>query len=372
MPSAFWQWPDAPEPAVLVSRGAAVLIAIAAALGIGRLVAAIRHGERPAIVVSTILVCQLAMVALLPGEAWYYYLDPMLPLVALAAGALVGETAAARPRPVRHGARGERDRRRALARRAERAVARRERTPRLPGARSERAHARRPRRSRRRRAGPPAVARYQARGRDGARGRARRLRDALARHAWSGLRRRDRRQRILARPRRRPRAPTPSAPSRHAALWYRDDPTAPTVATPGFELVDLGPLRLVRYAPAIAYDRCRDGEWSRRRPGTRRACAAALRRRHHRAFAGPSRADRVRAPPGKRCDARRRGGHDRDGRVAGRRGNAQSRGSDEHALHRRGDSPAPFIVEIERPSGTAGDLDLYERPDPACRRKIAP
>ena len=35
-------------------------------------------------------------------------------------------------------------------------------------------------------------------------------------------------------------------------------------------------------------------------------------------------------------------------------------------------SPAPFIDRDRAPSGTAGDLDLYERPDPACRRKIAP
>jgi hypothetical protein len=93
VPSAFWQWPDAPEPAALVSRGAAVLIAVAAALGIGRLVAAIRHGERPAIVVLTILVCHLALVALLPGETWY------LPRSDAAARALAAERWSARRQP---------------------------------------------------------------------------------------------------------------------------------------------------------------------------------------------------------------------------------------------------------------------------------
>jgi SAM-dependent methyltransferase len=334
VPSAFWQWPDASEPAVLVSRGAAVLIAIAAALGIGRLVAAIRHGERPAIVVSTILVCQLAMVALLPGETWYYYLDPMLPLVALAAGALVGETAAARPRPV-------------LTVLAASVIV----AALWLGGQSGRwlaasAHH-----------GYLAVD-PSALTLDGHGGR-----DAAAPGRLLSLGAKRAVATVLA-----------DEPADFATRWRAthgpafDDVTGDNgfwlarvssgasipvgAVAPRGALVPRRPgradardagvrARRPRAAPPRALragDRLRSlprGEWSRRRPGARGACAAALRRRHHRAFAGPSRADRVRAPPGKRCDARRRGGHDRDGRVAGRLGNAQSRGRDEHALHRR-------------------------------------
>jgi hypothetical protein len=34
--------------------------------------------------------------------------------------------------------------------------------------------------------------------------------------------------------------------------------------------------------------------------------------------------------------------------------------------------PAPVTIEVTVPAGVASDLDLYERPDPACTGKIAP
>jgi hypothetical protein len=40
---------------------------------------------------------------------------------------------------------------------------------------------------------------------------------------------------------------------------------------------------------------------------------------------------------------------------------------------RRGAQPATFALEIAQPAGTPSDLDLYERPDPDCTAiKIAP
>ena len=37
----------------------------------------------------------------------------------------------------------------------------------------------------------------------------------------------------------------------------------------------------------------------------------------------------------------------------------------------RGERPVPFTIEVAT-AGSTSDLDLYERPDPACAAKIAP
>jgi hypothetical protein len=127
----------------------------------------------------------------------------------------------------------------------------------------------------------------------------------------------------------------------------------------------------VRYAPAIAYDRCR----ARMVPSPSR-CAWCSPRRH-----GDGTIARSPDLPARiECELRPGSGATRvvaavtTGTVAlqDAAGTRSPAGATSTLCIAASDPPAPFVVEIARPSGAAGDLDLYERPDPACRRKIAP
>jgi hypothetical protein len=71
IPAAFWQWPDAPEPGALAARIAALVMAGVVLLGVGRLLT-VRERRWPETVLLTVAACQVGMVVLLPGDAWYY------------------------------------------------------------------------------------------------------------------------------------------------------------------------------------------------------------------------------------------------------------------------------------------------------------
>lgn len=368
---AFWQWADAPHRWELLAWIATTVVAIAALVGMGRLAVAAARRDAAAIAVIVPLVCQLGMVAVLPGDAWYYYLDATVPLVALAAGACWWSTGPVR-RPI-------------LADGALVAVLV---SALVLGAALVRwiataaahgylvVH-------------PAALALDGAGGRDAsAPGRLptvatkRAVADALAADPadfatlWSTthgpafddvtgdngfwLR----------------RAATEAGgggpATRHAALWYRDDPTAPTTGTEDVTLETYGPIVLARYQPRIAYHTCRDDEGPvavpmRVVPDPRRYGDGTLAR----ATGLPSRITCTLAAGSSATTVV----------AAVTSGSVVLRDAEDHAgtvgatstlCLRASADPAPFTLEITVPAGVASDLDLYERPDPECAAKIAP
>ncbi len=353
-----------------------------ALVGIARLVPPAVRGVAPARVLLIAGAAQLGMVAVLPGEAWYYYLDALLPWWALAAGAAFtsyavgGEEATAPPseraRPRDLGA--------ALVIVAALFLG-------VAGAAWLRAIARH---------GylvldPAPLTLDHGGGRDAATpgrlvtaGSKRAIAAAVATepapfavrwlathgpafddatgdngfwllHAGAS-------------------AAEPPPAVTHAALWYRDDPGAPAVATPGFELVTSGPLLVVRYRATIRYDLCRDGGGRltvpmRVVPHPRRygdgtpARPAALPGRIECAVDAGAGATRVVAAVGAGTVT-----------LHGENGATGASGRESTlCVPRHADRPAPFAVTIALPAGARSDLDLYERPDPACgAEKIAP
>ncbi len=369
VPPAFWQWPDAPEPWPLATRTAAVVIAGAVVLGIVRSMVAALRGDRAATVLVTVIACQLGMVVLLPGEAWYYYLDALLPLSALAAGACVATAPGAAHR--------------LAAAAATTLVA----AALVSGVASARwlanvaTH------------GyvalqPAALTLDGTAGRDASiagrlltLGVKREVATLLgaepatmaARWAsvhgpafddltgdngfWLGG------------------ASVPSsasAPPRHAVVWYRDDPSAPSGAAPGFDLVDVGPLRIARYQPTIDYGTCRDD--ADRPIVVPIRVVPAPRRYGDGTIARPST-----LPTRVTCDLAAGQGGTRvvaavtHGTVVLRGGDGTtSRAAPITTLCvRRGEQPTPITITTD--GATASDLDLWERPDAACDPgKIAP
>lgn len=371
VPSAFWQWPDTPDAGRLVTRVAAAVVSVAILAGLGRLATA-RHRDRLGTVVLAVTLCQLGMVVLLPGDAWYYYLDALLPVAALAAGALVAPRGDAPARVsgaivavvvaaglllALHSARW-------LAATAHHGYLTLQ---------------------------PAALALDGAGGRDAAvAGRLLAVgvkRDVAAilateRAPFPAL------WRSVHGPafddvtgdngfwlaRASATAPTAAvAPARHAAVWYRDDPAVPTVAVPGVELVDVGPLRIARYVPAIAYEACRtaDGPITvplRVVPAPRHYGDGTIARTP----VLPSRLDCAVTPGtgGTRVVAAVSAG---TVVLRDAAGTTSPAGPTTSLCLRRGGVPAPFAITITVPPGTPSDLDLYERPDPDCTAgKIAP
>jgi len=377
VPSAFWQWSDAPDAWGGVARGAATVVAATSVAGLARLAVAAVRGRRAAAVVGLALLVQLAMVALLPGEAWYYYLDAALPLWALAAGALFASSSGAGRWPVagamvvavatlvlgahladwiaqgaRHGyvalnpaalsldGAGGRD-----APTAGRLVTAGVKRALAAALADEPA----PLATRWRAMHGPAF--DDATGDNGF---------WLAQHASvsSGS---------SGSP-----AATPPSSRRHAVLWYREDPTAPTAPTDDIALVAVGPLLVARYHPAIDYAGCRDEHGpvalpARIVPSPRRYGDGTIVR----PTTLPARVDCTLAPGsgGTRIVAAVSAGtvtlH-----AAGATGASAATST---LCVRRGGAPTPFTIETALPAGAASDLDLYERPDPECGAgKIAP
>ncbi len=374
VPTAFWQWPDTPEPWPAVTRAAAATIALAVAVGVVRLARDAFRAHVPAAVLLAVIVCQLTMVALLPGEAWYYYLDALLPAWALAAGALVavqpregGESggvllgAVAVTLLVAAAWLGLQGGRWIAAAARHGYVALDPASLTLDG-----------------RGGRDAAApgRLLSAGvkRDVARELAREPADFATRWltthgpAFDDVTG-DNGFWLL-------RASAPEAVAtrgaRHTTVWYRDDPSAPAAATPGVELADVGPLRLARFVPAIDYASCRvgttpivvpvrvlpaprrygDGTTLRARPLPRRIdCALAPGRGGVRVVAGVTSGTVVVSD------------------ATGARGAA---GPTSTLCLARGDLPASFALDVAAPADTAADLDLYEVPDAGCAGKIAP
>jgi hypothetical protein len=77
------------RPAALLGLAAAAALTVLAAGGLARLAVRAVRGERAARAIVLMLAIPAAIVIGLRGEVWYYYLDGLLPLWALAAGALV-------------------------------------------------------------------------------------------------------------------------------------------------------------------------------------------------------------------------------------------------------------------------------------------
>jgi hypothetical protein len=368
---AFWQWPDAPNPWVLLVWIATGVLAIAALAGMGRLTVGAARRDATAIAVMVPLVFQVGMVAALPGDAWYYYLDATVPLVALAAGACWWRTSPAR-RPI-------------LADGALVAVVV---SSLVLGAALVRwiataaaqgylvVH-------------PAALALDGAGGRDAsAPGRLptvatkRAVADALAADpADFATRWRTTHGSAFDDVtgdngfwlRRTATAPhTSAAATRHASVWYRDDPNAPATATDGFTLETHGPIVLARYEPRIAYHTCRDEQDPvalpiRVVPDPRRygdgtlVRATGLPRRITCTLAAASGATTVVAAITSGSVVLR----DAEGRAG-------TAGAVSTLCLRGSADPAPVTIEVTVPAGVASDLDLYERPDPACTGKIAP
>ncbi len=93
VPAAFAHWADhAPQGDLLVQVAALIASALAWA-GVVRLSGSALGGDRPARVLVMVIGLVVAMVVMTPGESWYYYLDSLLPLWALAVGALVATSA---------------------------------------------------------------------------------------------------------------------------------------------------------------------------------------------------------------------------------------------------------------------------------------
>ena len=361
VPPAFWQWADAAPSWAAVWRLAGATSAALAIVGATRLVGDAVRGRSVARDLLVVLVCQLGVVAALPGEVWYYYLDATLPLWALAAGALfagaggrpLGAAAACAvvlaalvaasasalwlravgahgylvldPAPLTLDGTGGRD---AAApgklvtlgvKRAVAAVVAAE-----PAPFAERWLATH---------GP---AFDDATGDNGF---------WLARASTS--------------------AP-PATAIGHAALWYRDDPAAPRTAPAGVTLAEVGPFVIARYRPVILYDRCRDANGAVRVPirvvpdprrygdGTP-VRPAALPARVECAVAAGRGGVRVVAAVGAGTVA-----------LEGPDGARGVTGRVSTLCIGRGDAPVAFAVGVARPDGVAAELDLYEQPDPAC------
>jgi hypothetical protein len=177
----------------------------------------------------------------------------------------------------------------------------------------------------------------------------------------------------LARGARSDAAETATGPSRrHAVIWYRDDPSAPTAAVAGVEIAAIGPFTVARYAPAIDYASCRDARGPvvvpvRVLPAPRRYGDGTVAR----APTLPARIDCTLAPG---TDATSIVAAVTAGTVTLRAaGVAGATAAASSLCLRRAGAPVPFTIETALPDGTAADLDLYERPDPDCAaRKIAP
>ncbi len=369
---AFWQWPDAAPGGALYLTVATAVVAIAALVGLVRLAVAAARRDATATAVVAVLACQLALVALLPGDAWYYYLDPLLPVWALAAGAGWWRSAPG----VRHAAG---DVALALVLAA---------TLVLGGALARwialaarhgylAVH-------------PAALALDGMGGRDAPTpgrlptfGTKRAVAAALATEP-ADFATRWRRAHGPAFDdvtgdngfwwRRASTAePTAGASVRHVVLWYRDDPTAPTVPIEGFTLETHGPIVVARYHPTIAYETCRDEEGGaiavpiRLEPDPRRygdgtiARPAMLPRRITCALAGGAGAASVVASV-------------TAGTVTVRAadGGSGTTGTTSVLCVGQDARPATIVIDVAQPTGAPSDLDLYERPDPACAAKIAP
>ena len=123
--------------------------------------------------------------------------------------------------------------------------------------------------------------RREARARDRARGRAGVVCDALAVDARAGVRRCDRRQRVLARAASPPRRRAATGRARDALVSRRPGRAGRVGA--GLRARRRSVRSCVaRYAPTIAYDTCRDAQRTGRRARARRAAPTPLRRRHGR------------------------------------------------------------------------------------------
>ena len=368
---AFWQWSAAPNPWALFAWMATALVALAALVGMLRLAVAAARRDAAAIAVLAPLVCQVGMVAVLPGDAWYYYLDATLPLVALAAGACWWST--------------EHGRRPILADVGLVAVVVSSLV--LGGALARwiattAAH------------GylvvhPAALALEGAGGRDAsAPGRLPTVATKRAIAAALGKAPADFavRWRTMHGPafddvtgdngfwlrRAMTTAQGGDPAARHVALWYRDDPTAPAAPTEGVTLEIHGPIVLARYRPTIAYDTCRDEQGPvavpiRVVPDPRRYGDGTLAR----ATGLPGRITCTMAPG---SGATAVVAAVTSGAVVLRdaEGQAGTGGATSTLCMRGGAEPVPFTIEVAVPVGVASDLDLYERPDPACAAKIAP
>jgi hypothetical protein len=423
VPAALWEWPGSPAAWPVAFRVAAAVMAACMVAGALRLARASARRAWPATVVLTTLLFQMAAVTLLPGEAWYYYLDAALPAWALAAGFLWATPAAmagaAAPRvsaasgagpsgsaasvavPVDLSPSGAASRVRRVA------VA-------VPlfaaavlgvhlgywlavGARAGYLVVR-----------PAALALDGAGGRDAA--RPGRLLTVGSKRALAALLASDpadfptrwrtthgpafddatgdngfwlRRASVPedadappsgtgARPGADAASPADGASPRHAVLWYRDDPTAPPAAAPGFALDAVGPLVVARYRPAILHASCRDADGPvavpirvvphpRRYGDGRVARPARLPARVTCAVAAGEGATRVVAAVGAGTVALR---------DAAGGGSPPAPSSSLCVV--RGARPVTFTIAVDVPAGAAADLDLYERPDPACAAEIAP
>lgn len=367
VPDAFWQWADAPAPLPAVTCGLAALITTAALLGCVRAAGRGLRGDRLAAALVVAGACQLGLVVLLPGEAWYYYLDALLPVAALAAGVLVADGAWP-----------------ALGRAAAAVVVA---AAVLLGGWSGLWLATIARHGYLVLA-PAALALDGAGGRDAAApGRLLTLgvkRDLAALLAADPAPFADRWESIhgpavddatgdngfwLA----RAAAPSGAAPPpRHAVLWYRDDPSAPAQATSRFTIVDVGPLRVARYRQAIVYTSCRDADGApvvvpiRVLPAPRRygdgtiARPAVLPERITCDLDVPETGVRVVAAVG-------------SGTVEVEEEGARHGDSGATSSVCIGGGPRRTRVVVILGAAASGEVDLYERPDPACAAgKIAP
>lgn len=375
VPSALSQWPDATASWSFAAWPAAVPIALAAVFGLTRLGLASVRRDWAAAAVLLGVVWQVAMVVLLPGDAWYYYLDALLPLWALAAGAGV----AGLRMPDRSGRHPLADGATVLLVAA--ALVLGAQLAFWLGTAARHGYLV---------VHPAALTLDGGGGRDAAvPGRLLTVGSKREIAAVLGAERAafPTRWRTTHGPAfddvtgdngfwlRRVSSPsTPTEPAlRHAVLWYRDDPTAPSVPAPGFALAAVGPIVIARYHPAVLYDTCRDEQGA--------AVVVPIRvvpdpRRY-----GDGTIARPTTLPG-RIDCLIAAGTDATSLVAAvtsgtvvlrdAAGRSGTTGRMSTLCVERGAEPVPFRIEVALPAGVASDLDLYERPDPTCAAKIAP
>lgn len=375
---AFWQWPDAPDGWGAATRVATALIALVTLVGFVRLAVSAVRREPAATAVLVPLVCQVGMVAVLPGDAWYYYLDATLPLWALAAGACWWSSSREEGATVRAPRSVGADVALALALAA--SVVLGAALVRWIALSAEHGYVV---------VRPAGLALDGAGGRDAsAPGRLptvatkRAVADVLAANPGDFATR----WRTVHGPAfddvtgdngfwfRRTTTETRGheLDARHVALWYRDDPAAPTTAVDGVTLETHGPIVLARYEPRIAYHTCRDEQGPvavpirvvpdpRRYGDGTRERATGLPRRITCTLAAASGATTVVAAV-------------TSGSVVLRdaEGNAGTAGATSTLCLRGSADPAPITIDVTVPAGVATDLDVYERPDPACAGKIAP
>lgn len=366
---AFWQWPDAPNPWERFAWIATAVSAMAVLVGVARLAVAAARRDAVALAVLVPLACQIGMVAVLPGDAWYYYLDAILPLVALAAGACWSAADPARRPLVADAALVA-----VLASSLVLGAALVQWIATITAHGYLAVH-------------PAALALDGAGGRDAsAPGRLptvatkRAVANALAENREDfGTR-----WRTAHGPAfddvtgdngfwfQRTATGGSDLDARHVAFWYRDDPSAPTTAADGVTLETHGPIVLARYEPRIAYHTCRDEQGPvalpiRVVPDPRRygdgtlVRATGLPRRVTCMLAASSGATTVVAAV-------------TSGSVVLRdaAGNAGAVSATSTLCVPGGVDPAPVTIEVTVPAGVASDLDLYDRPDPTCAAKIAP